>query len=383
MIPNRLDYRFLSLATAGSVVLAAGSGVAPASAANYYDGKTITVMVGLAPGGTVDTFARQFSAVWEKYIPGKPNMIVKNMTGGGGLKATNFVYEAAKADGLTLYWGPWIPIAQALGTKGFRARYEKFAFLGGTPDIRVSYARTDSVPDGLKKPADIMKAKNMWVGGNAATGMAHLSARIPLDVLGVSYKQIVGYRGGSDVFLALQRNEVQYTGTSIGTFRRRSGNYVKAGHAMGLFYLVPVEANGSYERNKYITEMPTFPDLYKEIHGRMPSGPKWDALNWFTHLIGRMNYVGLAPPGTPADAVAALRNGYKSASADAGFIEAWVKRNGIPPEFVDTKSGEKVIRTLAETDPKVLATFKELLAAGSRADKVVKPQPRKKKKSSN
>jgi hypothetical protein len=100
-------------------------------------------MVGLAPGGTVDTFARTFSKAWQKYIPGNPTMVVKNMTGGGGIKATNFVYNAAAKDGLTILWGSWIPIAQALNYKGFRARYENFEFLGGTPDIRVSYARTD------------------------------------------------------------------------------------------------------------------------------------------------------------------------------------------------------------------------------------------------
>jgi len=351
----------------------------PAQAAEYYDGKTVTVLVGLAPGGTVDTFARQFGAAWQKYIPGKPKIIVKNMTGGGGMKATNYLYEAAQKDGLTIMWGPWLPIAQALQYKGFKARYERFAFLGGTPDVRVSYARTDSVPGGLKKPTDIMKAKGLVVGGNAATGMAHLSARIPLDVLGVDYRQIVGYRGGSRIFLALQQGEVEYTGTSIGTFRRRSGDYVKSGKAMGLFYLVPVESDGSFERNRHIAEMPAFPDFYRQVFGRMPSGPKWDALNWFTTLIGTMNYVGLAPPGTQPRAVADLRKGYEAASKDRTFIEQWIQHNGIPPEFVGTERGEKAIASLANTDPKILATFKELLDAGARSATGVEKPPTGKK----
>ena len=351
----------------------------PSAAANFYDGKTITVMVGLAPGGTVDTFARAFSKAWREYIPGKPTMIVKNMTGGGGIKATNFVYEAADKDGLTILWNSWIPIAQALQYKGFRARYEKFEFLGGTPDTRVSYARTDVIPGGLKKPTDFMKVKHVYIGGNAATGSAHLSARIPLDVLGVNYSQIVGYRGGSRIFLAMQQGEIQYTGTSIGTFRRRSGAYVESGKAMGLFYLVPVAADGSYKRNKYITEMPAFPDYYKEVHGKMPSGPKWDALNWFVTLIGTVNYVGLAPPGTPAAAVADLRKGYELASKDPEFAKAWIKRNGVPPEFVGHEEGERVFASLANTDPQILATFKDMVEKGKLNAKVVKKQPQKKK----
>lgn len=251
-------------------------------------------------------------------------------------------------------------------------------FLGGTPDVRIGYARTDSVPGGLKKAADIMKADGLWVGGNAATGMAHLSGRIPLDVLGVKYRQIVGYRGGTDIFLAMQQGEVQYTATSIGTFRTRSGDFVRAGHAIGLFYLVPVAADGSYERNKYITEMPAFPDLYKEVHGKMPSGAVWEALNWFTTLSATMQFAGFAPPGAPKAAVEALRKGYAAASADPAFEAESIKRNGIPYGFVDVKTGESVIAAIGKTDPKVLATFKELIQRGTKADKVVKAKPRKK-----
>ena len=353
---------------------------APAAAANYYDGKTITVIVGLSPGGSVDTFARAFSAVWKNHIPGKPNMIVKNMTGGSGVKATNYVYGAARKDGMTILWGAWKPLAQALKIKGFRARYDEFEFLGGTPDVRISYARTDVIPGGLKKPTDIMKVKSLYIGGNSAFSAAHLSSRIPLDVLGIKYKQVVGYRGGSRIFLAMQQGEIQYSGTSIGTFRRRSGAYVKAGKAMGLFYLVPVAADGTYKRNKYITEMPAFPDFYKEIFGKMPSGKTWDALNWFVTLIGTMNYIGLAPPGTPAQAVADLRKGYEGASTDPKFVVPWTKRNRIPPQFVNAETGKKVIASLANASPQVIATFKDLMEAGKKNLRVVTKQPTRKKK---
>jgi len=351
----------------------------PATAANYYDNKTVTIYVGLAAGGTVDTLARQFAQYWEKYIPGKPNMVVKNLTGGGGMKATNFVYEAAPKDGTVIYYGTWIPIAQALHYPGFRAQYEKFNYLGGVADTRVVYGRTDAIPGGIKKPADIMKATNLWLGGNASTGSAHLSGRIPLDVLGVKYKQIVGYRGGSDIFLAMESGELQVTATSIGTFRTRSAEFIRSGKGMGFFYLVPVEPDGTFERNKFITEMPAFPDLYKEVHGKMPAGPTWDALNWFTQLIGTMQYIGLAPPGTPAQAVADLRTGFDKMTEDATLNKTGMERNGVPYEWVEVKKGERVIKSLANTDPKVLAEFKRLIDVGAKADKVVAPKAKKKK----
>lgn len=375
MTTSRLRARVLSPTIAALLTAAA---VLPAAAEEFYKGKTVTIMVGLAAGGTVDSLARQFAEVWGRYVPGRPTMVVKNMTGGGGMKATNYVYEAAPKDGTVVYYGTWIPIAQALKTPGFRAQYENFAYLGGVADTRVVYARTDAVPGGIKKPSDIAKVKQpLWIGGNAATGSAHLSGRIPLDVLGVPYKQIVGYRGGSDIFLAMQQGEVQVTATSIGTFRTRSGDFIKSGQGVGLFYLVPVEPDGSFERNAFITEMPAFPDLYKEIHGKLPAGPTWDALNWFVNLIGTMQYIGLAPPGMPAEAVAALRTGFDKMTKDEALNAAGMKRNGVPYEWVPVPRGERVIRTLKDTSPAVLAEFKRLLDAGAKADREVKAKAKK------
>ena len=118
---------------------------ATAQPGDYYAGKTLRVIVGLEAGGTVDTFARTFAGYLRKHIPGNPTIIVQNMPGAGGKTATNHVFERAAPDGLTILYGPWDPLAQALGDQGLRARYEKFEFLGGTGDIRVLYGRRDTV----------------------------------------------------------------------------------------------------------------------------------------------------------------------------------------------------------------------------------------------
>ncbi len=87
---------------------------------------------------------------------------------------------------------------------------------------------------------------------------------------------IVGYRGGNDVFLAMQRGEIHFHSTSITTFRSRNAAFIKSGQGMGIAYLAPVDAQGKLHLNPFITEMPAFPDLYREIHGRAPSGPLWE-----------------------------------------------------------------------------------------------------------
>jgi len=174
---------------------------------------------------------------------------------------------------------------------------------------------------------------------------------------------IVGYRGGQDVFLAMQRGEVQFHSTSISTFRSRNAAFVKSGDGVGIAYLVAVDRNGGYQRSQYITEMPAFPDLYKEVHGKLPSGPDWDALNWLTSEIGEMTYVGFAPHGTPPAALAALRMGFEGASHDPEFVDDAIKRNGVPFTFVTVPRGQAIFRSLADVTPEVLATVRTAIAA--------------------
>ncbi len=194
------------------------------------------------------------------------------MTGAGGSVAANYTYERAAPDGLTIVFNTFHPLAQALGDPSMRARYDQFDYVGAIGDIRVNYMRTDVVPGGAKKPADIMKAETVVVGALSHSDFSGTLGQLSLKVLGVKYKPVVGYRGGADIFLAMQRGEVHFHNTSIGTFRTRSAAFIKSGQGLGISYLVPVDANGNYERSKHVTEMPAYPDLYKEIHGKLPSG---------------------------------------------------------------------------------------------------------------
>jgi hypothetical protein len=332
----------------------------PASAqpGDYYANKTLRVIVGLEAGGTVDTFARSFSGYLRKHIPGNPTIIVQNMPGAGGKTATNHVYERAAPDGLTILYGPWDPLAQALGDQGLRARYERFEFLGGTGDIRVVYGRRDAVPGGMKTPADIARAENIALGALNNTDISGLLPHLALHVLDVKHRLVVGYRGGNDVFLALQRGEVQVHSTSITTFRGRNAAFVKSGDGIGIAYLVPVDANGRYETSRFITEMPAFPDLHKQVRGGMPSGDMWEALNWLTNQTGELTFVGLAPPASNAEHLAILRKGYEAASNDPDFIKESTKRYGMPYTYIDVERGRGVFASLAAVQPGVLTTLR-------------------------
>jgi tripartite-type tricarboxylate transporter receptor subunit TctC len=342
--------------------LLAAAVTTPAAASDFYGGKTIHILVGLQAGGTVDTLARAFSVFVRKHIPGHPNIIVQNMPGAGGANATNYLYEKAAPDGLTILFGPWDPLAQATGDPILRARYDQFAYLGGTGDIRVVYMRTDAVPSGMKKPSDIAKADNLVLGALNYTDYSGLLPHMMLNVLGIKHKMIVGYRGGSGVFLAMERGEVQVHSTSISSFRSRNAEFIKSGKGIGVAYLTPVDKDGHYQRIAAISDMPAFPDLYKEIHGKLPSGATWDALNWLTQEVGELTFAGFAPKGTPAAAVAALRKGFHDACHDPDFIKQSVAKNRIAYTCIDEARGEAVLHSLADVSPDVIKTLKASIA---------------------
>jgi hypothetical protein len=334
-----------------------------AQAQDFYQGKTLTVMVGLAAGGSADTLVRLFAPHLKKHIPGEPNIVVQNMPGAGGVLAFNYIYEKAPKDGSQIIFSLWDPLAQAVGNQGLRARYDQFPYLGGISDVRVNYMRVDAVPGGMKQSADIMKGQNLIVGAYGTTDVAGILAHLSLKVLGVPHKIVSGYRGGADVFLALQRGEVNVHNTSLATFRTRSRGFVQSGEGVGLSYLVASNEKGEYKRRDDIKDMPAFQDLYKQIHGKLPEGPVFNAFNWTVQQFGDLAYIGLAPPGTPESALAVLRKGIEDTMKDKDFIAESTQRNGLPFEYVGLDEGAKVFKALSSVSPEILAGLKEGMQA--------------------
>jgi putative tricarboxylic transport membrane protein len=350
--PSSLALTIVAFVTAISAAPAA------AQTDDFYAGKTLKILVGVEAGGTVDTLTRLFVGYLRKHISGNPAIVIQNMPSAAGVGATNFVYEKAQPDGLTILFNSWDPLAQVLGDQGMRARYENFEFVGGVGDIRVIYGRSDLIPGGIKKPADLMRADDVILGSLNYTNQSGLLPHLALNVLGVKHRMIVGFRGGAGVFLAMQRGEVNIHSTSIATFRGRSGGFIKSGEGVGFAYLVPVDGGGRYERNKLITEMPAFPDLYREVHGGMPSGATWDAFNWLTNQIGELTYIAVAPPRTPAAPLAALRKGFEGVGRDSVLAQEMLARQGIPYSHIGAEQGRAIFRALADVSPDVIATLR-------------------------
>ncbi|MDA0241109.1 MAG: hypothetical protein O3A84_13925 [Proteobacteria bacterium] len=351
-------------AAAISVVYATTS----ASAADYFKGKTITILVGFPGGSPATGIARMVAQVLPDHIPGKPTVIVKTMPGAGGLKASNFLAEKAKRDGLTLTYGPWFPIGQLIGRPGFRFKYENLTFIGGNRHLgRVVYARTDSIPGGLKNPTDIVKAQNLRLGGGNPAGANDLRARLSLDLLGVDYRYVGGYRGTSVIDQAMMRKEVDSNAGTIQWFRDWvQPNLVDKGDAIRLWAFPKPDDEGRLSANELTKDFPSFLDVYQSVHGKPPSGEKWEALKFVLNATGVSAQAVFGPPGLDKAVTETLRTGLFNAMRSDGWIKLSKRAFGVVMTPAPFELGLKEVKNLSDADPKIVAFLKQYVAEGQK-----------------
>lgn len=357
--------------------------VAPAQGADYYAGKAITLLVGFGAGGGTDTTARLMVRHLAKYIPGNPKIVVRNMPGAGGAKSMNFVYEKAKPDGLTLVYSNLSPMSELLGVKGVRFKYGKFSWLQALQGAPLMvFARTDAVPGGLKKSSDIVKATRLVLPGQRPTSSLDLVSRPTLDLFGIKYTYVPGYRGASGIRPAIRRNEGNIAAHGLNGWR--SGvepNMGRDGTVKALWYYPSKDENGNYVKNPLVPEMPTVIDVYREAFGKEPSGQYWDALNLAMGFRATASNAFLAPPNTNKEAVAAMRKGLAGMITDPAFVKSMMKATGSVMTPVALKTALDVFTSLDKTDPKLVAFWKDYISAGDKAQKAPKNKRGGKRKS--
>src|SRR5690606_17675553 len=228
----------------------------------------------------------------------------------GGMQAVNFVYEKARPDGLTLAWGGFNPVGMATGTPGLRADFTKFAFIGaGASGGRVQITRNNVEPP-LEKPADIMNVKGLKQAGFRPTESLDIVGRLGLDVMGVEYTYVPGYRGAAKILPAMLQGEIDGMTTGSTSLRASFGpQMVDQGKAIVLWYFPFFDEEGNpLDNDQFRENEPGLHEVYREVHGKDPSGPHWDMLKWVQQVSGKTAHMMMAPPGTPDDIVQALRD---------------------------------------------------------------------------
>jgi hypothetical protein len=180
------------------------------SQAPYYQDKTIKIAVGFTPGGFYDRWARLLSRYMPKYIPGNPEMIVQNMPGAGSVIATNYVYNVAKPDGLTMGMpASGIYLDQIVGRKEaqFDLRKMKMGWHAGSRADDPLYARRRAVTN--PSPISATPQTPPRCGATGKVSSAFMIARLLEETMPpLKIDTVLGYPGGSEIDLAVERGEV-------------------------------------------------------------------------------------------------------------------------------------------------------------------------------
>jgi tripartite-type tricarboxylate transporter receptor subunit TctC len=175
--------------------------------ADFYKGKTVNMLIGVGVGGEYDLQARLVAKYIGRHIPGQPNVVPQNMTGASGLKMLNYLYNQAPRDGTTIGMiQNGFPAAQAIGRPGIQFDTNQMRWLGTIAPVVETMAVWHTA--GVKSIEDARK-KEIVAGATARGGITFTYPALMNELLGTKFKIVTGYRGGNEINVAMERNEVQ------------------------------------------------------------------------------------------------------------------------------------------------------------------------------
>jgi len=330
----------------------------------YYKGKRLSVLINYAPGGPTDIEGRLFARHIGRHIEGEPSIVVQNIDGAGGLIGTTYLGEIAPKDGTMMGYLTGAVGVYANDPEKHRVDLRSYEFIAYQSGTAVYYVRAD-LP-GIGIATDIVQAKGVISGGLAADNSKDLLIRLTLDILGVPFRHVTGYRSNQAARLALQRNEINFFAESPPGYRSVvEPSMVKAGMVVPLYY--DPNYNGetlSLPRQVEGLSLLAFPELYRKARGAAPSGPLWDAYLASLAINGTMQRTLALPPNAPPAAVTALRAAVLRLNADKAYAEDAIKIMGFVPEYEGGPDTNAQVRKVLNVRPELRAFIADYLKSG-------------------
>ena len=327
------------------------SSVSYAAAPEFFKGKTIRLVVGNSVGGAQDDWGRFVAQYLGKHIPGNPDIVVQNMPGAGTVIAANYVYSVAKPDGLTLgLINPAIYIDQLLGAKEVKFDWPKFSWIGSPERIdQVLFIRADTpykTLEDIRKAAEPPKCAAL-----ARTGLGYFLPQLLEEGLGLKIHMVVGYGGGGDMNLAIEKGEVQCRAGTVSAYvgREPTRTWIKNGFVRAL-------AQSGAKRYPKLPDVPTVYELMETY--KAPDATK--RLARVLLSSGDLGRPFIAPPAVPAERVKVLREAFTKAMNDPALLADANKRKW----DLDLLSGEElevVSKDIMVQPPEVIERMKKLL----------------------
>jgi len=299
------------------------------SVADFYKGKTVTLVVSTSSGGGYDTLARAIAKHIGRHVPGNPNVVVRNMPGAGGITAVNWLYNTAEKDGTVVgLVQNGTPLEPLFGTKAARYDATKFNWLG-TPSYEVSMVLLwHTVPVNTVKD---LQTRETTMGSSGANSTPSFYTRMLNATLGTRMRLIYGYPGQNDALLAMERGELDgYPSVFYSALTSTRPTWLKEKKAKAIVQYGP-------HRLKELPDVPFATDLLKNEDDRLlmqaSSAPQ---------ALGRPL---LMPPDVPADRVAAVRKALADTFNDPQF-KADADKIGLIVNAPQT--GEQLQKVIAE-----------------------------------
>ena len=273
------------------------------SVEDFYRGKTITVTIGLGAGGGYDLYARVMAKHVGRYLPGNPVIVPKNMPGGGGVQAANYLANVAPRDGSEIgMLAPSVILMPLFGDPVAKFDPRRFTGIGSMNNEVLSCGVWSTT--GITRFEELFQ-KEVIFGGTGPAGVLTQHPLVLQNLLGAQVKLVTGYAGSKEVNLALHRGEVQGAcGLSASSLK---ADYREEWHSGLLRILIQM---GSREH----PDFKGVPSIYKFA--------RTDEELQVLHLLFDQSIMGrvvLAPPGVPTDRRDALRHAFERTLADADF----------------------------------------------------------------
>lgn len=314
-------------------------------AADFYKGKTIRFIVGLAPGGGYDTYLRTIARHISKHIPGNPATTVENMEGAGSLVSANYVYRQASRDGLTVVmFNNSLVVQNALGDPRIKIDFRKLGWVGA-PSVGVPVCMVMGFT-GLKNLNDVLQTKQSLKAGATRAGSAGYDLPLLLNqTLGTKIEVVSGFTGTATTRIALRKHE-------INTFCSQWESMRVTARAMldekGEDKLIPFIISERWE-DPEVKDLPLFKEAIKDKK-KYAIYRAWEAQMDFQRPL-------IVAPGTPEERLAILRKGLADTLKDPELL-AEAKKSKL---VITPVSGEKTA-TLVDEILSLPAEVKESLA---------------------
>lgn len=341
--------KMLARLVAGACLLAATLSSAKATDDDdFYKGKHVFWILSAGEGGGYAQYAQAFAPFFSAHIPGKPKIVIQNMPGAGGIRAMMHLTTVAPKDGTAIGMvHSSVPFAPLYGVRGANFDPRQANWIGS-----ISRATAICVAwhaSGVRQWKDLFEKEYIVGGTGAGSQMETLPAMLN-KIFGTKIKIISGYKGGNDVYLAMERGEVSgRCGGLISSIRSTRPEWFPQQKVF-----VPVQI--ALERSPLLPDVPALAEI-------VPDERKKQILQ-LVLAPQEMDRPILLPPGAPPARIAMLRKAFEAAMNDPDFI-AEARKQSLEIDGVPGVKVAEIIRAAFSLPPEIVAAAKDAMGPPS------------------